>query len=127
MLPWLILLATLPIGAYLWARKNKPAQKYCITLLILGLIIAPLSLGLYSTYFLGPFGIITGMIGLVSSLFHGAPGYQISLIFGLIPFGEVAPGSSQVLVAIVNGLFWGLVYGAIGYGIDRFRSRKKVL
>ena len=127
MLPWLILLVSLPIGAYIWAKKNKPEKKFSITLLVFGLIIAPLSLGLYSTYFLGPYGIVTGMIGLISSMFHGTPGYHISLNLGLIPFGVTVKGTSQLLVGIVNGAFWGLLYGAIGYGIDRFRNRTKVL
>ncbi len=127
MLPWLILLIMLPIGAYFWAQKKKSESKFFITLLMLGLIISPLSLGLYSTYFLGPYGIVTGMVGLVSSMFHGAPGYHISLNLGFIPFGEVVKGASQILVSIVNGVFWALVYGAIGYGIDRFRNRTNVL
>ena len=127
MLPWLILLVMLLIGAYFWAKKKKAENKFLITLLIFGLIIAPLSLGLYSTYFFGPYGIVTGMVGLVSSMFHGAPGYHISLNLGLIPIGEVVKGTSKILVDIVNGVFWALVYGAIGYGIDLFRNRTNVL
>jgi len=127
MLTLLILLITIPLTAYIWARKSKPENKFFITLLALGFIVAPLSLGLYSTYFLGPAGIVTGMIGLASSMFHNVPGYQISLYFGLIPVGEVVRGNSQIVVGIVNGVFWALVYGAIGYGIDKFRNRAKVL
>jgi hypothetical protein len=48
----------------------------------LGLVVSPLSMGLYATYFLGPLGIVTGMIGLVSVMFHGAPGFHIMKILG---------------------------------------------
>lgn len=127
MLISLLLLITLPVAAYIWSRKHRPKSRYFITLLTLGLIVTPLSLGLYATYFLGPAGIVTGMIGLASVMFHGAPGYQISLHLGLIPLGEVATGSSHIIVSIINGILWGLVYGAIGYGIDRLRNRTNVL
>lgn len=127
MLALLILLIILPVATYLWARKNKPEKKFFITLLAFGLIITPLSMGLYSTYFLGPAGIVTGMIGLISSMFHTVPGYQLSLSLGFIPRGEVVRGSSQIIVIIFNGVFWASVYGAIGYGVDKFRNRENVL
>lgn len=127
MLPWLTLLIILPIGAYYWSKRKRPEKKYFMAFLVLGLIIGPLSLGLYSTSYLGPAGMVTGMIGLISTMFHGAPGYQISLNIGLISPAVTVKGNSQVFVVFVNGLFWAVVYGAIGHGIDRFRNRKTTL
>lgn len=127
MIAWSILLILLPVGAYYWAREAAPKFKYMVTLLVFGAIVAPFSLGLYATYFLGPLGIATGMVGLISSMFHGAPGYHISLSLGLLPAGEVIKGASSIGVAIVNGFFWAAVYGAIGFGLDKIRYRNNVL
>jgi hypothetical protein len=123
----LILLIILPIAALAWARRNKPKHKYLITLCVLGLIIMPLSLGLHSTYFLGPAGFFPGIVGLVSSMFHSAPGYELAVIAGLIPSGYLESGSPQMVVICINGVFWALVYGVIGNKIDNYRNRANAL
>ncbi len=87
----------------------------------------PLSLGLHSTYFLGPAGFFPGIIGLVSSAFHSAPGYELAVIAGFIPSGYLESGSSQMVVISISGVFWALVYGAIGNAIDKYRYRANVL
>ncbi len=92
----------------------------------LGLIVSPLSMGLYATYFLSPLGIVTGMIGLLSLLFHGAPGFHIIRFLGLVPAG-VIEGVGHLYIQIVNALVWAVVYGALGWVIDRVRRSRVTL
>ena len=86
----------------------------------LGLIVSPLSMGLYATSFFGPLGIVTGMIGLVSGMFHGAPGFHIVRSLALVPEG-VIEGVGHLYVETANALVWAVVYGALGWVIDRVR------
>jgi hypothetical protein len=127
MLLLLLLLVLVPIAARIWARKHAPQHRGAIVGAGLGLVASPVSLGLYATYFLGPLGIVTGLAGLVLVLWHVAPGYYICTTLGFVPTHTVVEGGSQVAVEISNGIFWGTVYGAFGYGIDRLRLKRKAL
>jgi hypothetical protein len=84
-------------------------------------------MGLYSTYFLGPFGIVTGMVGLISVMFHGAPGYYISGFLGTVPERTVVEGIGHFYVEVANGIFWALIYGALGCAVDYARRPKVAL
>jgi hypothetical protein len=92
-----------------------------------GAVIAPVSLGLYSTYFLGPLYFVTGMLGLVLVLFHDGPGYYLCLWTGLVAARTFVLGSNQWLVEVANAIIWAAVYGTIGALADRFRRRKQSL
>jgi len=120
----LLLLVLVPIAARILAKKHAPQYRSAIVGAGLGLVASPLSLGLYATYFLGPLGIVTGMAGLILVLWHVAPGYYICTNVGLVPERTIVEGSSQVVVEVANGIFWGAIYGVFGYGIDRFRLRR---
>ena len=87
------------------------------------LVASPLSLGLCATYFLGLFGIVSEMAGLVLSLWHGTSGYYICTTIGLVPTHTVVEGGSRFVVEVSNGIFWGVVNGALGHGMDRFRFK----
>ena len=52
-----------------------------------GMVVSPLSMGLYATFFLSPLGLVTGLVGLMSSMFHGVPGYDASIYFGVVTPG----------------------------------------
>lgn len=111
----LLLLVAVPIIVRIWAKRHAPQYLGAITGTGLGLVASPVSLGLYATYFLGPFGIVSGMAGLFLVLWHASPGYYLSTVLG-----------SHVAVEISNGIFWGAVYGALGFAIDRLRLERKV-
>ena len=123
----LLLLVLIPIAAHAWAKKHAPLRRGVITGIGIGLVASPVSLGLYATYFLSPLGIVTGMVGLALVLWHASPGYYISTIIGLAAERTVVEGSSRVIVEVANGIFWGSVYGALGYGIDDLRLRRTAL
>lgn len=127
MILWLLLLVLVPVAARIWAKRHAPQYRSAIVVAGLGLVASPVSLGLYATYFLGPLGIVTGLAGLVLVLWHVAPGYYICTTLGFVPTHTVVEGTSQVAVEVSNGIFWGAVYGALGYGIDRFRLKRKAL
>jgi hypothetical protein len=118
----LLLFAAVPWMASRYARSHLPRYVWLVTGAALGLVISPLSLGLYATYFAGPFGFPTGMLGLVSSLFHGAPGFHAARWLGLTPANEVVTGgNSFYYIELLNGFLWATVYGAIGLVVDRMR------
>ncbi len=67
------------------------------------------------------------MLGLVSSLFHGPPGYQFALWLGVVPPNKVVSGLGNVYIELLNGVLWAAVYGIVGSIIDWARlvlSRK---
>jgi hypothetical protein len=126
MIVLLVALVLVPIAAWLYARRFMPQYSATATGVGLGLIVSPLSLGLYATYFLSPLGIVTGMIGLLSVLFHGAPGFHITRFLGLVP-GGVIEGVGHLYVETANALVWAVVYGAFGWVIDRVRRSRVAL
>jgi len=126
MIVLLVALILVPIAAWLYARRFMPKYSATATGVGLGLIVSPLSMGLYATYFLSPLGIVTGMIGLLSLLFHGAPGFHIIRFLGLVPAG-VIEGVGHLYIQIVNALVWAVVYGALGWVIDRVRRSRVTL
>jgi len=126
MIVLLVLLVLVPIAAWLYARRFMPQFSATATGVGFGLVVSPLSMGLYATYFLGPFGIVTGMIGLVSGMFHTAPGFHIIRSLGLVPPG-VIEGVGHLYVETANGLIWAVVYGSLGRVIDHVRRSRVAL
>jgi hypothetical protein len=124
-------LVVVPIAAWLYARRAAPQFSATITAVALGLVVSPVSMGLYATYylgpdFLGPLGLVTGMIGLASSMFHGPPGFHLARSLNLIPLG-VVEGFGHLYVELANGLIWAAVYGTLGWLIDRARRSRVAL
>ena len=121
----LLLLIIIPIFAYKWAKSNHPVYKFIILGVSFGAIVAPFSMGLYATFFIPFIGLPTGMLGLAMVMFHSAPGYQLAIELQLIPSGVVTTASSNIIIAIINGVAWGLIYGIIGYVIDKYRNNRQ--
>jgi len=88
-------------------------------------VISPASLGLYALYFLGPIAAIPGMAGLALTLFHGAPGYDLSVAMGFVPSRTVVDGSLQASIEALNAGVWAAVYGTLGWLIDAIRARTR--
>ena len=116
-----LLLALVPWLAWRYARTNAAPHLWAITGIAFGLVISPLSLGLYATFFASPVGLPTAMLGLVSTLFHGSPGFHAARWLGLIPPNEVVSGVASFYVEALNGLLWALFYGSLGFVVDRVR------
>ena len=106
------------------ARRRFPHFVGCSVGASFGAIVSPWALGLYSFYFLSPWGVAPGMLGLVLVLIHGAPGFKIAVTLELIPRGVVSEMISQVIIESINGLFWALVYGLVGLAIDKLWKRR---
>ena len=104
----LVGLALVPIAVYFWARRHFRQFRATATGIGFGVVAAPFSLGLYAAYFLGPWGIATGVIGLIAVMFHGAPGYYILVSLGVIPSHTVVTGISHLYVEATNALVWGV-------------------
>ncbi len=122
----LLLLVAVPVIVRMWAKRHAPRHLGAITGTGLGLVASPVSLGLYATYFIGPFGLVTGMAGLFLVSWHASPGYYLSTALGFVPTHTVVKGASHIVVEMSNGIFWGAVYGALGFAIDRLRLKRKV-
>ena len=131
MIVLLVALVVVPIAAWLYARRFAPQFSATITAIALGLVVSPMSMGLYATYylgpdFLGPLGMVTGMIGLALSMFHGTPGFYLVRSLDLIPPG-VVEGFARFYVELANGLIWAATYGTLGWLIDRARRSRVAL
>ena len=120
------LLIIVPIVAYKVSKRWAPQRMFSITGASFGAVIAPFSTGLYSWYFLSVIGVVPGMIGLILVMVHEVPGFQIALVLGLIPRGQVVTGLMQhTIVDLLNGIIWCAIYGLVGHVIDRIRYREK--
>ena len=126
MIALLAMLIAVPIAAWLYARRRAPHRSASITGAAFGLVVSPVSMGLYATFYLSPLGIVTGMIGLASATFHGPPGFHIARYVGLVPPG-VVEGLAMFQVEAVNALVWATIYGFIGWVIDRVRRPRVAL
>ncbi len=91
-----------------------------------GLVIAPASMGLYSLYFVGPIAALFGMVGLVLTMFHQPVGYNLAIMFGLIPSHTVIDGPERLPITIINVIFWGIIYGTLGLLWGYFISKRKI-
>jgi len=122
---FLALLVAVPILAFLLARRRLPAHLYSIVGATFGAIVSPLALGLYSLYFLSPWGVIPGFLGLALTLVHGVPGFEIAVHTGLVAPAVVTDLKSSLIIELINGLVWALIYAFIGFAIDRILSRRR--
>jgi hypothetical protein len=61
---------------------------------------------------------------LVLSVFHGPPGDNLAIAFGLIPSHTVVTRAANVPVEFLNALVWSVVYGVVGWLIDAWRNSK---
>ena len=121
----LLLLVFVPIGGYLYAKRKRPERKGLITGIAFGSIISPLSIGVYAIYYIPIIGLVPGLIGLVSSLIHGPVGYNIAIWIGLHKDRTVVTFPTNVMIEVINGVFWGLTYGLIGFCVDLLRKKLK--
>ena len=122
---WLNLLLLVPIIALFMAKRYWPSHRWLITGVFFGIVVAPLSMGLYATFFLPPIGIVTGMIGLVSLLFHDMPGYEFSIYFGFLPSHTVVAGIPNFYIESINAIVWTIVYGFLGWIVDTLLSKRR--
>lgn len=122
--PWFSLFLLIPIAVFIVGSKRWPNFRTCYAGAAFGAVVSPSALGLYSLYFISPWGIAPGMLGLILTLIHGAPGFELAITFGLIPRGVVSGLWSHVIIESLNGVVWGLGYGLLGLAIDRFLSRR---
>jgi hypothetical protein len=126
MLAALSILLMLPFVVYRIAKRVCPSRTWVATGLAFGLIIAPASLGLYTFYFVSYLGFLPGTVGLLSSLVHGGPGFEVVTALGLRDPGTVVNAQENVIIEVINGFFWGIVYGALGHLIDRWRRPRDI-
>lgn len=122
----LLALWFVPVAIALISRRVAPAHLWRNTGIAFGLVVASASLGLYGLYYVGPLAAVFGMLGLVFSIFHGPPGYHLAITLGLVPSHTVVAGAFHAPVGIPNAFIWSLVYGTVGWLIDRWRARTSV-
>ena len=121
----LAVLILIPFIGYLTARRIAPTHRFLILGVAFGAIVSPWALGMYSFYFWSTWGLVPGFIGLALMLLHGPPGFKLAILLGAIPAGVVSDESSNVIIESINGIVWALVYGFVGFTIDRFRNRPR--
>jgi succinate dehydrogenase hydrophobic anchor subunit len=120
------ILIVLPVAAWYITRRSFPLHTWATTGTSFGAVISPLSMGLYATFFASPWGLVTGLLGLVSVMIHGAVGYNVAIYLGLIQSHTVVSGLQQhIYIEFINAIAWGAVYGLMGWGIDSRLSRRR--
>ena len=122
---WYLYLWVIPLLAAFWARARFPASVGLTTGVCFGAIVSPASLGLYSLFYTNGFLALFGLVGLVLSMIHSAPGYHLAMSLGVVPPGMVVEGVHRLLVEILNGLVWSSAYGTLGFLFDRVRIPRR--
>ena len=123
----LLFLWLLPVGALVVSARLAPTWVGRVTGIALGTIISPAFLGLYGLYFVNP---IVGLIGLLAfplAMLHGAPGYDLAVLLGVVPPRTVVVGRQRLYIELLSGGVWAIVYGVLGWLIDFLRARKRRL
>jgi hypothetical protein len=119
-------LIVLPVVSYLVVRHICPRRVFLFTGAIFGAIVSPWSLGLYSWFHVSSFGLIPGFFGLMMTLVHKPPGFQLAVRFGIVRGIEVSSDPIQyALVEVINGIIWAFCYGVFGCMVDYFRNKKR--
>jgi len=118
-------LAMLPFTAWYISRRSFPLHTWVTTGACFGAVVSPLSMGLYATFLASPWGLVTGLLGLVSVMFHSAVGYNVAIYLGLIQSHTVISELQQhIYIEAINAVAWGAVYGLLGWGIDSRLARR---
>jgi hypothetical protein len=120
----MVFLILVPIAAYWLARRRFPKHVYRVVGIAFGAVFSPWAAGLYSLYFLSPWGLVPGMVGLALMLVHGVPGFELATYFGLIPPTVVSGLRSNVVIELLNGVVWAAIYGLLGFAVDRIRLKR---
>ena len=122
----LLLLICLPILANRVARRLANDHMWLFTGLTFGAVISPLSIGLYSIGFAIPVvGAVVGIPGLLSTMVHETPGFDVATYFGLRDPGEIVSGVTGLEIELINGVVWGLFYALVGLVFDIWRRAKR--
>ena len=120
----LVFLILVPIAAFWFARHRFPKHLYRIVGVAFGAVVSPWATGLYAFYFLSPWGVVLGLVGLVLTLIHGPLGFQMAQYLGLISSGVVTEFRSQLVIELLNGLIWAAIYGLMGWAFDAIRLKR---
>ena len=120
----LLFLILIPIFVYKWAKTHRPTYKYTYLGFSFGIIVAPFSLGLYGTFFIPFIGLPTGLLGLLMTMLHGSIGWKVCLFFELITPMNMSM-DDHIILDIVNGIVWSVIYSIVGFSIDMYRRNTK--
>lgn len=123
---YLNLLWLIPVITWFVTRNKPQIVKSTIRGVSFGLIVSSASMGLYSFYFIGPLSAIFGMLGLVLTMFHQPAGYNLAIIFNLIPSHTVITGSDRPPIEIINTIFWAFCYGTPGLIWGYYKNKRKI-
>jgi hypothetical protein len=122
---WLLALWSIPVTAFLVARRYAAAKLWRVVGVAFGAVVTPASLGL-TCVSVGPMSPFFEMIGFVLVLLHETPGYKLSILFGLVPPGCIVEGLRQhASIEALNGVVWATAYGGLGWVVDVIRARRK--
>ncbi len=116
------LLWGVPFASHKIAGRKLPAYRWTITGVAFGSIVSPASLGLYALGFYLPYVcVVPAIVGLLSFMLHGTPGYQLAIMLGLQDPRLVVDDSGLAAIDALNAVIWGAIYGSAGYALDRWR------
>ena len=124
-LPLLVII--IPIGVLLLKIGAKQGWRWRIFGVVVGITIMPISFGISTAAYHAPIsfvGMTMDILGMLSSIFHGAPGYQLGVWFGLFSGNEVtAHGIKHYYSLFLGAVVWAMLYGALGYFIDMKKGK----
>ncbi len=124
MILFLLLLSVVPFVSYNFANKYYSKKIWMITLASFGIVVCPLSFGVYGLGFIPYVGLIFALIAGLFFFSHLPVGYAIAIALGIQEPRVVVSGVDHLWINIINSIVWGIVYGVVGFLIDLKNSRK---
>ena len=120
MVPILLSLGIVPVIAWFIAEDRLHRSRWTVSGVTFGVIAHPFFLGLSIPSVYAGFPI--GLIAMAVMLIHRAPGHE--LLVALLGHQRLV-GIEQFAVYALNAIHWAIVYGLIGWYLDRDASRKR--
>jgi hypothetical protein len=118
-----ILLGAIPAIVYFALRSKGRRHLWLATGAAFGAVICPWSEALYGLYFAHPLGLVPGLIGLMSTLVHGAIPYSLAIDLGILDPRTVVTDEQSPPLHAIAAFIWAPVYGGVGAYADRRAMR----
>ncbi|MDG4474975.1 hypothetical protein [Thiovibrio frasassiensis] len=120
-----LLLGIVPLCCCHLGKLNRLSLKWMLTGISIGMVVAPVSLGLAQWIHVAGVGKMIGAVGVLLNIIHGPIGYLMATFAGIIEPGVVLTSPELFMVNVLSGLFWCSLYGSLGYNIDLRQSKEE--
>ena len=122
---WLIFLAIIPLSCIYLTKDTYVKNRFMWYGISLGMVIAPVSLGLIQMTDIPILGKLLGLVGVIVNLTHGSVGFICLLGSGVLETNAAINAVDLIMINVFNGVLFAYIYGLIGYAVDKKLAKGK--